>query len=124
MIISVEKIRELVNFDDWTDAKIEMKLKAIEQTIREYTNNNFQDRDCRIQADIAAGVIKSESLIPFDVGDTIQISESRSNKGLFTVSEIAENVGYKSVYAFSRFFKIATGSSPNAYRKKYGQSLN
>lgn len=41
-----------------------------------------------------------------------------------SVSEIAENVGYKSVYAFSRFFKIATGSSPNAYRKKYAQSLN
>lgn len=94
MIISVEKIRELVNFDDWTDAKIEMKLKAIEQTIREYTNNNFQDRDCRIQADIAAGVIMSESLIPFDVGDTIQISESRKNKGLFTVFEITDDTTF------------------------------
>ena len=90
MIISVEKAKGLVSFpDSWTDEKIKMKLLAVEQTIRAYTNNNFQNRDIRIQADIRAGVFMSESLIPFDDGDTIQISESRFNKGLFTVS-IAE----------------------------------
>ena len=86
MIISVEKAKELVSFPGWTDEKIRMKLLAVEQTIRAYTNNNFQDRGFRVQADIAAGVFMSESLIPFSVGDTIQISESRYNKGLFTVS--------------------------------------
>ena len=89
MIISVEKAKSLISFPGWTDEKIEMKLKAVEQTIRAYTNNNFQNRGIRIQADIRAGVFMSESLIPFDDGDTIQISESRLNKGLFTVS-IAE----------------------------------
>lgn len=89
MIISIEKARELVNFpESWTDEKIRMKLLAVEQTIRAYTNNNFQNRGIRIQADIAAGVFMSESLIPFDVGDTVQVSESRFNKGLFTVSEV------------------------------------
>ncbi len=86
MIISVEKARELVRFPDgWTDKKIKMKLLSVEQTIRAYTNNNFQNRDCRVRADIAAGVFMSESLIPFSVGDTVQVSESRLNKGLFTV---------------------------------------
>ena len=88
MIISVEKAKSLVSFpDSWTDEKIKMKLLAVEQTIRAYTNNNFQNRGIRIQADIRAGVFMSESLIPFSVDDTVQVSESRFNKGLFTVSE-------------------------------------
>jgi hypothetical protein len=86
MIISVEKAKELVSFPGWTDEKIKMKLLAVEQTIRAYTNNNFQNTGFRVQADIAAGVFMSESLIPFSVGDTVQVSESRQNKGLFTVS--------------------------------------
>lgn len=87
MIISVEKAKELVSFpESWTDEKIRMKLLAVEQTIRAYTNNNFQKRGYRIQADIRAGVFMSESLIPFVVDDTIQVSESRYNSGLFTVS--------------------------------------
>ena len=86
MIISVEKAKELVGFPGWTDEKIKMKLLAVEQTIRAYTNNSFLDRGFRIQAFIRAGVFMSESLIPFSVGDTIQVFDSRLNKGLFTVS--------------------------------------
>ena len=89
MIISVEKAKSLINFPEgWKDEKIEMKLKAVEQTIRAYTNNNFQNRGIRVQADIAAGVFKPESVIPFSIGDTVQISESRFNGGLFTVSSV------------------------------------
>ena len=86
MIISVKKAKSLITFPGWTDEKIEMKLKAVEQTIRAYTNNNFQNRENRVQACIRAGVFMSESLIPFDDGDTVQVSESRYNSGLFTVS--------------------------------------
>lgn len=87
MIISVAKARRLVDFNGWTDEKIEMKLKAVEQTIRAYTNNNFQNRGIRIQADIKAGVFMSESLIPFSVEDTVQVSGSRYNDGIYTVKE-------------------------------------
>lgn len=88
MIISVEKAKALIgDLNGWTDEKIEMKLKAIEQTIRAYTNNNFQNRGYRVLADIRAGVLMSEALIPFDVGDTIQISGSQLNNGLYTVAE-------------------------------------
>ena len=86
MILSVEKAKSLIDFPGWTDEKIKLKLEAVEQTIRAYTNNNFQNRGIRIQACIRAGVFMSESLIPFSVGDTVQVSESRHNKGLFTVS--------------------------------------
>ncbi len=36
-----------------------------------------------------------------------------------SISEIAEAVGFKSVYAFSNFFKHIYGINPTAYRKKY-----
>ena len=85
MIISVEKARTLIVFDGWTDEKIEMKLKAIEQTIRAYTNNNFQDRGRRVKARIINGEIVSEARIPFAIDNTVQISASRYNNGLFTV---------------------------------------
>ena len=90
MIISVEEAKELITFDNWTDAKIERKLKAIEQVIRTYTNNNFQQRSYRRTADIIGSLLICEALIPFDVGDTVQISESGLNEGLFTVAEVED----------------------------------
>ena len=36
-----------------------------------------------------------------------------------SVSEIAEAAGFRSVYAFSRFFKNANGESPLAFRRKH-----
>ena len=86
MILSVDKAKALISFPNWSDEKIEMKLKAVEQTIRAYTNNNFQDRDYRRTADIIGGLFLVEALTPFDIGDTVQISETRLNKGLFTVA--------------------------------------
>ena len=94
MIISVEKAKSLIDFNGWQDEKIEMKLKAIEQTIRKYTNNNFQDRGCRVEAFIRGGVFLSDSLIPFDVGDTVQVSESRFNNKLFTVSAVTDDTTF------------------------------
>lgn len=93
MIISVEKAKALIgDFNGWTDEKIEMKLKAIEQTIRAYTNNNFQDRGYRVTADINNGVLVSDFPIPFSVGDTIQISESQLNSNkLYTILAVADN---------------------------------
>lgn len=91
MIISISKIKEFVNLDGWTDARVEQKLKAIESTIRKYTNNNFQDTDYRRTADIVGGLFIVEALTPFDSGDTVQISESTLNKGLFTVDEVDDS---------------------------------
>lgn len=92
MIISVEKAKDLIGFPDgWSDEKIKMKLLAVEQTIRAYTNNNFQDRDYRRTADIVGGLFMVDALTPFEVGDTVQISETALNKGLFTVSTVDDS---------------------------------
>ena len=96
MIISVEKAKALIgDFNGWTDTKIEMKLEAIEQTIRAYTNNNFQDRGYRITADIRDGVLISAVPFPFYVGDTVQISESQFNSNkLYTILAVADNQAF------------------------------
>lgn len=75
MLMTVAELREYLNTDE-TDAMLAARLKALELTIRRYTNNNFQRRGFRVTADIRAGVFMSESLIPFDAGDTIMVSES------------------------------------------------
>lgn len=92
MIISVEAAKqEISDFKGWSDSKIERKLKAIEQAIRSHTHNNFQDRECRRTADIVGGSFYVEALTPFEVGDTVQITESGLNKGLFTVAAVDDS---------------------------------
>ena len=91
MIISVEQAKNLIALDGWTDERIKMKLDAVEQTIRAYTNNNFQDRGFRVRANIVDGVLVSDTLIPFSVDDTIHVTESQLNKGLFTVASLMDD---------------------------------
>lgn len=91
MIISVDTVKNLIDFAGWTDEKIERKLKAIEQTIRKYTNNNFQKRAYRKTADIVSGLFYVDEPELFKVGDTVQVSESELNGGLFTVASVSED---------------------------------
>lgn len=89
MIISVDQAKRLVEFKNWTDEKIKMKLDAIEQAVRSYTHNNFQNRSIRSECAIASQKLSGD--VPgLNVGDTIQISESRFNAGLYVVEEIEE----------------------------------
>lgn len=91
MIISVDEAKRLVDFKNWTDEKIKMKLDAVEQTIRSYTNNNFQNRLIRSECAVVAQQVYGK--IPgLNVGDTIQISESMFNNGLFVVVLIEGNM--------------------------------
>lgn len=93
MIISVEKAKEFINFpDSWTDERIERKLKAVEQTIRAYTNNNFQNRLIRFKGSIFAQQLQGFNIPGIEIGDTIQISESRYNSGLFVVESIFDEI--------------------------------
>jgi hypothetical protein len=90
MIISVEKAKQMIDVSGWTDERLERKLKAIEATIRKYTNNNFQKRAFRKTADIVGSLFVAEEL-PFLIGDTVQISESGFNEGLYTVTSASDD---------------------------------
>lgn len=90
MIITVEKFREFVETSE-TDLMLEAKLRALEFLIRKHTNNNFQVRAIRSQSAILDSRIVSPPEY-LKVGDTIQISESLLNNGIYTVKEISEGM--------------------------------
>lgn len=87
MIITVSDLKRQVNVGTATDDLIVTQLEAIEAVIREYTHNNFQQRGIRF-----AG--RSEDMIVygspqfFSVDDTVQISESGVNDGLYQVTVV------------------------------------
>ena len=87
MIISIEKLKQFIKTDE-KDAVLEAKLQALENLVRRYTNNNFQVRAYRSRCNIVGGMIVCESIVTFEIGDTVQISESDYNAGLYTIKSI------------------------------------
>ena len=89
MIISVERLKTLCpnEFTGISDDALKMTLDGIEEVIRAYTNNNFQNRNVRLQASTSENKLNAVS--PYiSVGDTVQISQSDVNDGLFVVAEV------------------------------------
>lgn len=84
MILSIDTARKLLNLGDITDELLKMKLDAIEQAIRAYTNNSFQNRGIRAICDISDGTLHGD-FTGFSVGDTVQISKSAYSGGLHVV---------------------------------------
>ena len=90
MIISVEELKQRITTDK-PDEVLEEMLAGIETAIRSYTHNNFQHRAFR-----TVGTIEDEKLYldvaMFKAGDTIQITESNFNEGLYVISEVEGDV--------------------------------
>lgn len=90
MIVTVAKAKMYIK-TNLTDEVLEEKLQALEQLVRKYTNNNFQQRNIRTQCNIV-----SQKLFPtvpiFKVGDTVQLSDTKFNDGVYTVKEIEESL--------------------------------
>lgn len=86
MIMAVEELKSYIDITA-KDPVLEAKLQALELLIRKYTNNNFQDRSRRFNAEIKNGVLQGASNL-FAVGDTVQISESMYSNGLYVIKDI------------------------------------
>ncbi len=83
MIVSIEKAAAYIGTEIDRN-ELADKLLALEFAIRKYSNNNFQNRNVRSLVDIATGVVRFPS--PYlKVGDTVQITDSAFNNGLFTI---------------------------------------
>lgn len=91
MIMSIEELKQYITTTE-QDAVLEAKLQALEILIRKYTNNNFQQRAFRSRADIVGNIIVCESLVPIKANDTLQISNSSFNDGLFTVETVDDAI--------------------------------
>lgn len=91
MIITVEDARAYDKLSSADKDELSAQIVAIEQLIRTYTNNNFQNRNMRICAVSQDGSIIGSSPY-FKVDDTLQISDSKVNDGLYTISTIEDGV--------------------------------
>ena len=89
MIISVEELRRYISSEE-EDQALEGRLQALELLIRGYTNNNFHARGVRCECDVSGGTFISETFTPFEVGDTVQVSGSARNDGLYTVRTVTD----------------------------------
>lgn len=90
MVIKVESLLSMDDFKGMNKEVLSMKLEAVESLIRSYTNNNFQNRAMRIEAPVSQGLLLGYSPF-FKVGDTVQISQSMVNDGLYVITEISDD---------------------------------
>ena len=90
MIIPVETLTSMDEFRGVDSNTLERKLNSVEQLIRAYTNNNFQNRAVRFEArSEGSKLIAAETVSPFlKEGDTVEISQSTVNNGLYTIKSI------------------------------------
>ena len=87
MILSVDELMLLPEFANQDRNIMQKKLDALEILIRKYTNNNFQNRNIRFLASSDGAVLNGVS--PFlKMGDTVQVTESGVNDGLYVVTEL------------------------------------
>lgn len=90
MILAVDDVMKLPEFAVQNEKVIEEKLNAAELMIRAYTNNNFQNRFVRFTADsLGNRLLRTSDFLK--VGDTVQISQSMVNDGLYTITEIGDD---------------------------------
>ena len=89
MIISVEDVKKFITTAE-SDEVLEAKLQALELMIREYTNNNFQIRSIRTTCQVMTQKLFCD-YAHFEVGDTVQISQSIYNDGIYTITEKDES---------------------------------
>ena len=87
MIMSVDELKLRVDTGDMDDSTISQTLKSIEDVIRTYCNNNFQNRNVRFVARSEGGILNNASEY-IRIGDTIQITQSEVNDGLYTVVDV------------------------------------
>ncbi len=90
MIVNVENLLAMDEFKEMEKEALNVRLRAVEGVVRSYTNNNFHNRRMRLTAPAIAGAIHG-SCPYFKTGDTVQISQSGVNDGLYEITEISEN---------------------------------
>ena len=98
MITSLVKAKQLLNVSDNSkDFEIEEKLKSLEITIRNLTNNKFLDKRIRSNSRLVfnsqSKTINGDNFLTkgFRKGDSIDIDECYLNKGIFTISDVTDS---------------------------------
>lgn len=87
MLMTIDELRTYYETNE-TDEVLGAKLQALESFIRGYTNNNFQIRAIRAEADIFSGKFLLGVNRYFKIGDTVHVTNSEFNNGLYTIAEV------------------------------------
>ena len=87
MIVRIEDLKKEKEFADIDDAKLKRKLKAIEKSIRSYTNNKFIDPRIRDLGQIKDNAITTKLAEILNTGDNIELTHCL-NDGPYTIKSI------------------------------------
>ena len=87
MIVNADELMIMPEFENVDRTVIVRKLKAIENMVRSYTNNTFQNRTKRFNAASSNSILCDCSADYFKIGDTVQITDSINN-GLYVITHI------------------------------------
>lgn len=93
MLWAVEQLKNMEEFKNIPEGTLRQKMSAIEAAIRGYTNNKFQNTKVRFESKSKENVLFSYN-DNIKVGDTVEISQSISNNGLYVVTEIKDQNTY------------------------------
>ena len=85
MIITVEELKKYDDLSNVADEQLEMMCEGIEDFIRQYTNNNFTVKGITVDTPSVNGKLETVSPL-MRVGDTVLISNSQYNDGVYTVT--------------------------------------
>lgn len=91
-------------------------LDGLEKAIRELTNNPFQNRQvrfCQLRFDDEMTIIPFDEVEGLRAGDTIQVSGSKWNNGLYVIKEISGNT-----ITLDGTPRLFTGTDKEAYLTK------
>lgn len=105
MLLAVEKYEDYgLTADEEVTTR---RLEAVESFIRSYTNNSFQVRGARFEAETSGGVLLGASP-HIKAGDTVQITQNSLNEGVYTVTSVEGGVTALAVALFDDDFNRVT----------------
>ena len=87
MIITVEELKAVSELSNIPDEQLELMSEGIEDFIRQYTNNNFIVKNVTFNTPSLNGKLDTVSPL-FKVGDTVLISNSKYNNGVYVLTAI------------------------------------
>lgn len=90
MLIDIKELLIIPEFANIPLPQLKRQMAAVENTIREHTKNNFQNRAIRFEAETEGNTVKGTHQF-LRKGDTIQISESVNN-GLYVIEDMTNGV--------------------------------
>ena len=87
MIITVEELKKVSELSNIPDEQLTVMCDGIEDFIRQYTNNNFIVKNVTFNTPSMNGKLETVSPL-FKVGDTVLISNSKYNNGVYVLTAI------------------------------------